>query len=248
MQEEPEPVEREAWRRALEREGGTPPRATDERIRAEARRALAPRTGRWWLPASLAASLVLAVMMVQVQYEDSRLPVFAPEADVAPPPAAPGAAPEAADAVATEAPAMLQDAPPVLAPAEPSAELYSAMPHAEATDEFVPAPRIDLPEDSEPEREVGVTGSRAREAPVAPAMPAAQPESAATEGFGVLKTERASQKMRADARTPEAWYAEIEKLRAAGRDEEARAELAKLEEAHPGWLARQIPKDPPDSR
>jgi hypothetical protein len=221
-----QPVEREAWRRALEREGGEPPRATDERIRAEARRALAPRTGRWWLPASLAASLVLAVMMVQVQYQDSRIPIFAPEADLAPPPPAakePGAAPEAADAAATEAPAVLQDAPPALPPPEQSSESRSAMPPAEATEEFVPAPMIELP-----------------------AAPVAQPQSGAVDAVGSLRSERASQKMRTDARTPEAWYADIAQLRAAGRDEEARTELAKLEEAHPGWLERHHPEDRPD--
>ncbi|MBM5810828.1 MAG: hypothetical protein FJ191_02505 [Gammaproteobacteria bacterium] len=38
--------------------------------------------------------------------------------------------------------------------------------------------------------------------------------------------------------TPEEWYARIEELRAAGRTTEAETELAALERAHPGWLAR----------
>jgi hypothetical protein len=247
MQDEPEPVDRAAWRRALEREGGEPPRATDARIRAEARRALEPRTGRWWLPASLAASLVLAVMMVQVQYEDSRRPVFAPESDVAAPPAAapaPVTAPDAADAAITEAPSVLQDAPPVLPPAEESFEFSSDMPPAEATEENVQAPRIEQPAASEAKREVTVTGNRAQEAPAAPT---AQPEGAAEGVIGNVGMERSSKQMRTDARTPEDWYAEIGKLRAAGRHEEAQAELAKLAEAHPGWLERHHPEELQDS-
>jgi hypothetical protein len=45
--------------------------------------------------------------------------------------------------------------------------------------------------------------------------------------------------------TPEAWYAEIEKLRAQRRSEEAERELARLNEAFPGWLERYLKERDP---
>ncbi|MGH8203264.1 MAG: hypothetical protein ACREST_01560, partial [Steroidobacteraceae bacterium] len=47
---------------------------------------------------------------------------------------------------------------------------------------------------------------------------------------------------RARLRSPEDWYAEIEKLRAEGRVEEADRELERLEKAYPGWLKKQLEK------
>ena len=41
-------------------------------------------------------------------------------------------------------------------------------------------------------------------------------------------------------KTPETWYAYIEKLRAQGKVEEADRQLARLEKAHPGWLERYL--------
>jgi len=41
-------------------------------------------------------------------------------------------------------------------------------------------------------------------------------------------------------KTPETWYAFIEKLRAQGKVEEADRQLARLEEAHPGWVERYL--------
>lgn len=58
-------VPREPWKRLLEDSADGPPETTDARIRAAARRDLAPRGQRWWLPASLAASFVLAVLIVR---------------------------------------------------------------------------------------------------------------------------------------------------------------------------------------
>lgn len=40
--------------------------------------------------------------------------------------------------------------------------------------------------------------------------------------------------------SPEAWYAEIEKLRAAGRMQEADRELERLKKAYPGWLEQHL--------
>ena len=46
-------------------------------------------------------------------------------------------------------------------------------------------------------------------------------------------------------KTPESWYAYIEKLRAQGRTEEADRQLARLEKAHPGWVERYL-RDRPE--
>ena len=69
------PFPREPWQRLLEDASDGPPETTDARIRAAARRDLAPRGRRWWLPASLAASFVLAVFVVQSQFGTLRVPV-----------------------------------------------------------------------------------------------------------------------------------------------------------------------------
>jgi hypothetical protein len=74
--EDTKPFPREPWQRLLEDdESGGPPETTDARIRKAARRDLAPRGRRWWLPASLAASFVLAVFVVQSQFGSLRVPV-----------------------------------------------------------------------------------------------------------------------------------------------------------------------------
>ena len=61
--EDETPFPREPWQKLLADAADGPPETTDARIRAAARRDLAPRGLRWWLPASLAASFVLAVMI-----------------------------------------------------------------------------------------------------------------------------------------------------------------------------------------
>jgi len=81
-----EPFDRESWRRLLAADAGAPSKDTDRVILAEARRALTPRSRRWWLPASLAASLLLAVLLVQWQLEDSSAPALVTESDVLPTP------------------------------------------------------------------------------------------------------------------------------------------------------------------
>jgi hypothetical protein len=73
-------VLREPWKRLLEDTGDGPPETTDARIRAAARRDLSPRGRRWWLPASLAASFVLAVLIVRSEIGGGgRVPIFATE-------------------------------------------------------------------------------------------------------------------------------------------------------------------------
>ena len=113
-----DPFDRAPWRRLLDAESGAPSRDVDRRILAESRRALAPHIARWWLPASLAASLLLAVLLVQRQLAVAPAPLS--ESDVVMPPA-PAAADAGANAAAppatTESPAQKQDEPAVPAPA-----------------------------------------------------------------------------------------------------------------------------------
>lgn len=211
MQDHDNLPDRDAWRRVLQRDAGEPPRATDERIRAEARRALAPHTGRWWLPASLAASLLLAVLVVQWQYEESRPPALVTESDVAPAPedaaaAAPAEEPAVPAPMVDFAPA---DAPATAAPPAAGKAAPAAMPARQAEE-------------------------RAGSAELA--APSLRAESPPVTGVTQSASEHAREISADDAETPEAWYARIERLRAAGRNKEAEAELRRLEEAHPGWL------------
>ncbi|MBX3704309.1 MAG: hypothetical protein KF822_11100 [Steroidobacteraceae bacterium] len=211
MQDEDKPIDRDAWRRLLQPGAGEPPRATDERIRAGARRALTPHTGRWWLPASLAASLLLAVLLVQWQYEEIRAPALVSESDVAPEPsreAAPAAMP--AEALESAAEASTRTAPAAARRPAVAAPAYQA-----------PAPAADLP-----------AMRKAAEAPT----PAA--DAAITAGVAQRDELRAREVVAGEPATPEEWLARIEALRAAGRVEEAEAELKRLETAFPGWLER----------
>ncbi|MGH8243190.1 MAG: hypothetical protein ACRETY_07545, partial [Steroidobacteraceae bacterium] len=77
QRDEQAPFPRQPWKRLLEDPADGPPETTDARIRAAARRDLTPRGRRWWLPASLAASFVLAVFIVQSQFGTLRVPVRA---------------------------------------------------------------------------------------------------------------------------------------------------------------------------
>lgn len=286
---EDKPVDREAWRRLLDGEDDGPPELTDARIRAKARQAIAPRAGRWWLPASLAASLLLAVVLVQRQTGRPGAPAVVSESDYATAPAN-SPAPPRQDAEMQDA------APPALeAPAPASARLESrqvaapttaiAQRRAEATTRaerdqgFVPAPPpvvppplVDLPATSDARAtsaapaeapaagtstvgaadaeakskedlgEIAVTGNRRREGSLESSTPVTQATGAevtaqgAAHSGGLLKSGVAE-------RTPEEWYAEIEKLRAAGKKREAKRELKKLEEAHPGWLDEHHPAE-----
>ncbi|MGE0030696.1 MAG: hypothetical protein AB7T20_06225 [Steroidobacteraceae bacterium] len=222
-----QPIAREPWQRLLRERYDAPPEVTDARIRQAARRALAPRPSRWWLPASLAASVLLAVMLVQWQYGDDRAPDFVTESDVAAPMSA---APAAMDAA--ESAGRAQEARQ--APATDAAIVPPS----------VPPPLLELPKyDSTPaasaERETPVTGITAG-APaqaVAPATPAPAAESRSFGKLGGLKESREA------PRDPEEWYEEIEALRAQGHSEEADAELASLEAAWPGWLEKNHPQN-----
>jgi len=233
-----EPIAREPWQRLLRERYDAPPEVTDARIRQAARRALAPRPSRWWLPASLAASVLLAVMLVQWQYGDDRAPAYVTESDVAAPMST---APAAADtgAVSTEERSSNAAEPTGQARVAPSVPAADAIAPSSIPPPLMEVPKYDSPPAAAAERETPVTGITAV-APAqsaAPAPPAPAAESRSLGKFGALKDSTAT------PRDPEEWYEAIEALRAAGHIAEADAELDRLEKAWPGWLEKHHPQN-----
>lgn len=234
-----QPIAREPWQRLLRERYDAPSEVTDARIRQAARRALTPRPSRWWLPASLAASVLLAVMLVQWQYGDDRAPAYVTESDVAAPMSV---APAAANASAAAADEPMMDAEESAGRAREARRAPAA--DAAVAPPTVPPPLIELPKyDStsaaSAERETPVTGitAGASAQAVAPATPAPAAESRSFGKLGAVKGSAAV------PRDPEEWYEEIEALRAAGHIEDAEAELARLEAAWPGWLEKNHPQN-----
>lgn len=211
-----EPFDRKPWRRLLDAESGAPAQDIDRRILAEARRAVTPRVARWWLPASLAASVLLAVLIVQWQLADNGAPALVTESDVLSAPV-PIAADEAAPAAAMESakPAPNLPPPPLLDLPTPESRRAPAAPEV-----------------------AGSTADASATATPAPAQAKAEAESAVT--LGMLKARESF----AESRTPEEWYAAIEALRTSGRIKEADAELARFKSEYPGWLERHQQQDP----
>ncbi len=76
--------------------------------------------------------------------------------------------------------------------------------------------------------------------PAPPAAPALKAESMPVTGVRQSAEVRASAVSADESLTPEQWYARIEELRAAGRREEAEAELQRLEQAFPGWVEKHL--------
>ena len=232
------PIAREPWQRLLRERYDAPPEVTDARIRQAARRALTPRPSRWWLPASLAASVLLAVMLAQWQYGDDRAPAYVTESDVAAPMSA---APTAADAAAGATVSNEAAAQPA-AGMQRAQEAPAAKPGISAPS--TPPPMPDLEKYSAPppmarEREAPMTGITASE-PARDAATAAPAQSGESRSLGKLS---GLQESAAASRDPAEWYEEIEALRAAGRIEEADAELDRLEKAWPGWLEKNHPQN-----
>lgn len=273
--DDPTPFPREPWQKLLEAASDGPAETTDARIRAAARRDLAPRGRRWWLPASLAASFVLAVFVVQSQLGTVRVPVVT-ESDhgaggaiqtriidreevkeARPAGASPSAAgkrqSQARDEAQADAYGYLESelaadsagAGPMIG--GPERELMAAMERPQES-AAAPEPRFvtDLPplppaageanagtpgnvaaaDSRRRVEEINVTGSRA----LSPQTPETPPATTLIRPPPFEKT-------------PETWYAYIERLRAEGKDEEANRQLTRLEKAHPGWLERHLGKD-----
>jgi hypothetical protein len=213
--------------------GPLPPAALDKDILARSREAVrAPaRSRRWWIPASVAATALIAFSLVtRIQHEAAN---GLPETRVvaAPQPAA-TAARDTAEAVSPVAIGPLPTTVPAAAGAEPA-----------------PAPAADRPAEKRtvPPREAmprmasgpatALAGDQAAAAPVA-AQPAAQEQPAMVLNEDKVVAPPAPKAGRMAPRlTPEAWLARIEALEAAGQMEDAARERALLEQAYPGWLA-----------
>jgi hypothetical protein len=220
-QDDDKPIAREPWQGLLGERDAAPPALTDARIRAEARRALKSRAARWWLPASLAASFVLAVVLVQLQFGETP-PAMITESDVVAPAIQTAPADAAAPAV---------DLPAVNERATYAAEPPGVEPSRRSAPEAPPPAQEAARAREEISNQVLTTGSR-QAVPAEAARPPASDTARASGSPGALK------EMSAGPRPPEDWYADIEALRAAGRHQEADAELERLEATWPGWLEK----------
>jgi hypothetical protein len=265
------PFPREPWQRLLDDAAGEPPATTDARIRAAARRDLAPRFHRWWLPASLAASFVLAVFVVQSQFGTLRVPVARESdhgaggaitariidredaAEARPQGASPAAAGKRAAQASVEAKADAygyQDSelaadsagtgPMIGGPERELKEAMELPQESDATDESRFVTDLPSPPPAAAEKNAGnlgnvvVTGSRRRPEEIA--------ETASQSPTQAITQTPATTRIRPPPfeKTPESWYAYIEKLRTQGKIEEADRQLARLEKAHPGWVERYL--------
>jgi hypothetical protein len=254
------PFPREPWQRLLAESADAPPETTDARIRAAARRDLAPRRRRWWLPASLAASLVLAVFIVHSQFGTLRVPtrtdadggaggaidariIEREEAKEAREPGRSAAAPSPPSASKPE-------------PAAPEPEDYGYEDSELAADSAGAGPRVGGPEHelraATQVPEEAIARSPAPQSNVVPAAPAAAAGAPATAresteeslDEAVTTDSRARRDVLTPVKSPEDRYAEIEKLRAEGRTQEAQRELERLKKAFPGWLEDHLKNQP----
>jgi hypothetical protein len=244
------PFDREPWKRLLADPADAPPETTDARIRKAARRDLAPRGRRWWLPASLAASFVLAVFVVQSQFGTLRVPVTR-ESD--------SGAGGAVDAriidreEAKEAREPGRSASARSDRATPAAEPLQEEQFGHEDSELAADSAGTGPMVGGPERELKAASEMPDDLP--PAAAAAAPTEPGfvrspevdLSNVAVSREEAADEALAESraatpARTPEVWYSEIEKLRAAGRIEEADRELERLKKAYPGWLEQYLEK------
>ena len=255
-QKDQEPFDREAWRKLLGADAGAPTKEMDRRILAEARRALAPRIGRWWLPASLAASLLLAVLIVQSQLSDVGEPVAITEADV--PATLAASAPRAReDLQAMPPPEQRQDdsamattpASPASVEVPPFDPLNAPVILAPAGKAPAPPPAAETPTTAVAAKEerallrnqsADAVSAADAELPAAAALEKERGEEKSTGMLGALKANEAY----AESRAPEQWYKDIAALRAAGHASEADAELARFKQRYPDWLQQQHRKDP----
>jgi hypothetical protein len=218
------PFPREPWQRLLGESGDRPPETTDARIRTAARRALAPRSRRWLLPASLAASLVLAVMIVYPEFGAIRRPVLTESA-------ASGESPAAT--------------PPRAAPARKSAgpEEYGDLDAETSAEDAGIGPRVGGPEhELRAASELPAEATTDVETVAAPGMPTDVPapraESAAPLSARTAETRALTEEP--VPKPPEAWYAEIRRMFAAGHRDAAERELERLRKAYPEWAANNV--------
>lgn len=232
--DEQAPFPREPWQRLLGDSADGPSETTDARIRASARRDLAPRGRRWWLPASLAASFVLAVFIVQSQFGTLRMPVVTES----------GGAGGTIEARIIDREEALAARPAGEAPAARSQRAAASKHEEAAEDDAFGYQDSELAADSAgagpmiggPEHDVMAATELPEEVMTRefPASPAAEMENLADDV--VSNRDRLRQDALPHSATPEAWYTEIERLRAAGKHAEADRQLEHLKVVYPGWL------------
>ncbi len=223
LPENKDPIDREAWRKLLAEQHAAVPPEIDARIRAEARQALAttPRQRRWLLPVSLAASVLVAVLL-STQMSEQTEPTAVTESDIAivsdadRQAASGGVAQDFAD----ESSGVVADAPAeaivsARGAAPPPASAPAALPPPARGPEAAPA---------------------AAKAAIAEPMLQRGSRAERTANQAVAADEMLRSFAEADAeKTPQEWLADIARLRAAGRDEDADSELARFDAAYPGW-------------
>jgi len=210
----------------------SPPPALDEAILARAREALraAAPPRRWWIPASVAATALIAFSLVtQIQHDAAD---SLPETNVmtTSPPAVmsteqgaePVPAVVSADRAGEQAaPAIVAEPPPGPTAAPPANEPPAVQADA-ATGKRTMPPRQAMPR-------------RASGPAEADDVPAAAAGVLQESAIAAPATEKAGQV--ATSLTPEAWLEKIEALETEGRTEEAARERVLLEQTYPGWLA-----------
>jgi hypothetical protein len=210
----------------------------DEAILARAREAVRARQQprRWWIPASVAATALIALSLVtRIEQEASHAP---PAMDLV------TAAPQPATVAGDDREQGPVDNPPfrpapAAVPAASNAEnapvAASPPPAAAAEMDEAPAVQADAPTSKRPvpPRQAmprRATSSPAGDEPLADATSAEQESRLAAPDAG--NSGRITQPI-----TPEAWLEKIEALEAQGRTEEAARQRALLEKAYPGWLS-----------
>jgi hypothetical protein len=248
------PFPREPWQRLLEESDG-PPETTDARIRAAARRDLAPRGHRWWVPASLAASLVLAVVLVRSELGSGGRIHFLPSADTGDA-AMQGRIVDRQEGEQAREPGRSPEAkaPRIDLPRDDAeSDVYGHADSELGQEEAGAKPRVGGPErelrsaSEAPEERMELESSALRQdqsniaaTPPAEAPVAAPQRVAAPAAKEDRKLEEITVTSDGAWPTPEAWYVAIEKLRAQGRTQDADRELEKLKKAYPGWLEQHL--------
>jgi hypothetical protein len=218
-----------------------PPPQLDAAILARSREAVRARQRprRWWIPASVAATALIAFSLVtRIQQEVQHEPPSADAAIAAAPPAtATGGDKESAPAVDASRPSV-----PAAVPADSTAETAPvaatrlAAPAAEAP----PSPETLALQANAPTGKRAVPARQAvpRRAQAAPATDEPPTGTASAGQESSLAAPTADNTGRIAPRmTPEAWLEKIEALESQGSTEEAARQRALLEEAYPGWLA-----------
>jgi hypothetical protein len=193
-----------------------PPPEVDEAILARARDAVRARQQprRWWIPASVAATALIALSLVtRIEQEASPAP---PATDLV------TAGPQPATVAGDDREQGPVDDPPFRP--VPAAKLDGA-----------PAVQADAPTSKRPVPPRQAMPRRASSTPAGDEPLAGA--TSAEQASGLAAPDAGNSGRITPPITPEAWLEKIETLEAQGRTEEAARQRALLEKAYPGWLS-----------